>query len=59
MTKAEHKMSPFSVFLLGVDSMIGSAAFLLPGSLYAKAGIMIIPILIPLIVLIKGIYTSS
>ena len=46
MTKAEHKMSPFSVFLLGVDSMIGSAAFLLPGSLYAKAGIMIIPILI-------------
>lgn len=46
MTKAGHKMSPFSVFLLGVDSMIGSAAFLLPGSLYAKAGIMIIPILI-------------
>lgn len=44
MTK--KKMSPLSIFLLGVDSMIGSAAFLLPGNLYAKAGNMIVLILI-------------
>ena len=39
-------MSPLSIFLLGVDSMIVSAAFLLPGNLYAKAGNMIVLILI-------------
>ncbi len=33
-----HKISPFSAFLLGVDGMVGSAIFLLPGSLYSKAG---------------------
>ena len=32
------KISPFSAFLLGVDGMVGSAIFLLPGSLYSKAG---------------------
>ncbi|WP_290034049.1 APC family permease [Ligilactobacillus cholophilus] len=37
MTK-DHKISPFSAFLLGVDGMVGSAIFLLPGSLYSKAG---------------------
>ena len=34
----DKKISPFSAFLLGVDGMVGSAIFLLPGSLYAKAG---------------------
>ena len=34
----DKKISPFSAFLLGVDGMVGSAIFLLPGSLYSKAG---------------------
>lgn len=33
-----QKMSSLSAFLLGVDGMVGSAIFLLPGSLYSKAG---------------------
>ena len=40
------KISPFSAFLLGVDGMVGSAIFLLPGSLYAKAGNSLIGILL-------------
>ena len=39
------KISSFSAFLLGVDGMVGSAIFLLPGSLYAKAGNSLIGIL--------------
>lgn len=41
----DKKISPFSAFLLGVDGMVGSAIFLLPGSLYAKAGNSLIGIL--------------
>ena len=40
------KISPFSAFLLGVDGMVGSAIFLLPGSLYSKAGNSLIGILL-------------
>lgn len=40
------KISPFSAFLLGVDGMVGSAIFLLPGSLYSKAGNNLIGILL-------------
>ena len=42
----DKKISPFSAFLLGVDGMVGSAIFLLPGSLYAKAGNSLIGILL-------------
>lgn len=42
----DKKISPFSAFLLGVDGMVGSAIFLLPGSLYAKAGNGLIGILL-------------
>ena len=41
----DKKISSFSAFLLGVDGMVGSAIFLLPGSLYAKAGNSLIGIL--------------
>ncbi len=40
------KISSFSAFLLGVDGMVGSAIFLLPGSLYSKAGNSLIGILL-------------
>ena len=36
--KKNEKIGPFSAFLLGVDGMVGSAIYLLPGSLYSKAG---------------------
>ena len=42
----DKKISPFSAFLLGVDGMVGSAIFLLPGSLYSKAGNSLIGILL-------------
>ena len=42
----DKKISSFSAFLLGVDGMVGSAIFLLPGSLYAKAGNSLIGILL-------------
>lgn len=45
-----QKISPFSAFLLGVDGMVGSAIFLLPGSLYSKSGNGLI-----LLLLISGI----
>lgn len=32
------KLGPLSIFLLGVNGLVGSAIFLLPGSLYAKSG---------------------
>lgn len=41
----DKKISSFSAFLLGVDGMVGSAIFLLPGSLYSKAGNSLIGIL--------------
>ena len=41
----DKKISSFSAFLLGVDGMVGSAIFLLPGSLYTKAGNSLIGIL--------------
>ena len=41
----DKKISSFSAFLLGVDGMVGSAIFLLSGSLYAKAGNSLIGIL--------------
>ena len=41
----DKKISSFSAFLFGVDGMVGSAIFLLPGSLYAKAGNSLIGIL--------------
>ena len=42
----DKKISPFSAFLFGVDGMVGSAIFLLPGSLYSKAGNSLIGILL-------------
>lgn len=42
----DKKISSFSAFLLGVDGMVGSAIFLLPGSLYSKAGNSLIGILL-------------
>ena len=42
----DKKISPFSAFLLGGDGMVGSAIFLLPGSLYSKAGNSLIGILL-------------
>lgn len=45
MTTAK-KMGPLSAFLLGVNGIIGSAIFLLPSSLYAKAGPHLILILL-------------
>lgn len=44
--KKDKKISPFSAYLLGVDGMVGSAIFLLPGSLYSKSGNALFAILL-------------
>ncbi|GAB7391304.1 hypothetical protein LGFR6_19270 [Lactococcus garvieae] len=37
--KKEKLLSPFAVFLLGINSIIGSGIFLLSGHIYSNAGI--------------------